>query len=153
MYIDGAYDNYDNIERKKGFLKVLKNAGITIDDDYFLPGEFERTVAYDSITKFVESGKPLPDAIFASNDLSAIGTIEGLKDAGVRVPEDVSVIGCDDIETTRLFTPSVTTIRTNFEKQGAIAVEQLISMIKGEKGKLTTLNGRIIPRESTMAKD
>ena len=153
MYIDGAYDNYDNIERKKGFLKVLKNAGITIGEDYFLPGEFERTVAYDSITKFVESGKPLPDAIFASNDLSAIGTIEGLKDAGVRVPEDVSVIGCDDIETTRLFTPSVTTIRTNFEKQGAIAVEQLISMIKGEKGKLTTLNGRIIPRESTMAKD
>jgi LacI family purine nucleotide synthesis repressor len=62
-------------------------------------------------------------------------------------------MGCDDIETTRLVSPSVTTIRTFFEKQGNIAVDQLIKMINGEPGKLITLKGRVIPRDSTIAKD
>ena len=62
-------------------------------------------------------------------------------------------MGCDDIELTRVVSPSVTTIRTFFEKQGIIAVEQLVRMIGGEAGRLITLNGRIIPRDSTIAKD
>jgi LacI family purine nucleotide synthesis repressor len=153
MYIEGAADNYDNMERKRGFFEVLKSAGIAVEDDYVLRGDFERVTSYNSVTEFLASGRPLPDAIFASNDVSAIGVLEALRDGGVRVPEQVSVIGCDDIETTRLVSPSVTTIRTYFEKQGIIAVEQLIRMINGESGRLITLNGMIIPRDSTMAKD
>jgi LacI family purine nucleotide synthesis repressor len=153
MHVEGVHDNYDSNERKKGFLDALKKAGIKIEDDYILQGAFERKDSYDAIMHFIDEDKPLPDAIFASNDVSAIGVLEALRDAGIKVPEQISVMGCDDIETTRLFSPTVTTIRTNFEKQGVIAVEQLVSMIKGEPGKLITLNGRIIPRESTMAKD
>ncbi|MBQ6576015.1 MAG: LacI family DNA-binding transcriptional regulator [Lachnospiraceae bacterium] len=153
MFVEGIDDNYDSRERKRGFFEVLHNAGIGIDENYILKGEFERKVSYDAITAFLDSDKPLPDAIFAANDVSAIGVLEALRDGGISTPGQVSVMGCDDIETTRLFSPSVTTIRTNFEKQGAIAVEQLISLIKGEPGKLTTINGRIIPRESTAAKD
>ncbi len=153
MYMEGARDNYDNKERKEGFLAGLKKAGIVVEDDYILRGDFERTISYDSVLEFVDSGKPLPDAIFAPNDVSAIGVLEALRDTGVKVPEQVSVIGCDDIETSRLVSPSLTTIRTFFEKQGTIAVEQLIRMIKGESGKLITINGRIIPRDSTIAKD
>ncbi len=153
MYMEGAKDNYDNFERKAGFLEVLKNAGITIGDDYILDGDFERITSYNSVTEFLDSDKPLPDAIFAPNDVSAIGVLEALRDGGIKVPEQVSVIGCDDIETARLVSPSLTTIRTYFEKQGIIAVEQLIRMIKGESGRLITINGRIIPRDSTTAKD
>ncbi len=153
MYMEGAKDNYDNFERKAGFFEVLKNAGITVSDDYILPGDFERSTSYNSVTEFLDSDKPLPDAIFAPNDVSAIGVLEALRDGGIKVPEQVSVIGCDDIEATRLVSPSLTTIRTYFEKQGTIAVEQLIRMIKGESGKLITINGRIIPRDSTTAKD
>ncbi len=153
MYIEGVSDNYDSIERKKGFFEVLKRAGITVDKDYILKGEFERVNAYNAVRDFLESGKPLPDAVFAANDLSAIGVLEAFRDGGVKVPDQVSVMGCDDIETTRLVSPSCTTIRTFFEKQGIIAVEQLIRMIKGDPGELITLNGRIIPRDSTTAKD
>ncbi len=153
MYMQGAEDNYDNAERREGFFEVLRKAGIVVRDDYILRGDFERKASYDSVTEFLDSGKELPDAIFASNDLSAVGVVEALRDGGIRVPEQVSVIGCDDIEMTRLVTPSITTIRTFFEKQGSIAVDQLIRMIKGEEGKLITLNGRIIPRDSTTAKD
>ena len=153
MYIEGEDDNYDNHERRSGFFEALKRAGIVVDDDYILPGKFERLAAYNSVTKFIDSGKELPDAIFAANDLSAIGVLEALRDSGVKVPEQVNVMGCDDIELTRLVSPSVTTIRTFFEKQGIIAVEQLIRMIGGEEGRLITLNGRIIPRDSTIATD
>ena len=153
MYVDGINDNYDSNERMRGFFEVMHNSGIEIGADYILKGDFERKVSYDAITAFLDSDKPLPDAIFAANDVSAIGVLEALRDAGIKTPEQVSVMGCDDIETTRLFSPTVTTIRTNFEKQGAIAVEQLISLIKGEPGKLTTISGRIIPRESTRARD
>lgn len=149
-YIRGVANNFDNIERLRGFRNVLRESGIVLTEDYILRGEFEREAAYNSVTEFVESGKPLPEAIFAANDLSAIGTIEALLDKGIKVPEQVSVIGCDDIETACLVRPSITTIRTSFEKQGILAVDYLMKLIKNdEEGKIDVLHGRIITREST----
>ena len=75
-------------------------------------------------------------SIFACNDESAIGVLQALIDEGIKVPEEVNVVGCDDIEIANLYRPSLTTIRTSFERQGTLAVEQLIRMIKeGEEGK------------------
>lgn len=149
-YIRGIVNNFDNIERLRGFRNVLRESGIILTEDYILRGEFEREAAYNSVTEFVESGKPLPEAIFAGNDLSAIGTIEALLDKGIKVPEQVSVIGCDDIETAKLVRPAITTIRTSFEKQGILAVDHLMKLIKDdEEGKIEVLHGRIITREST----
>ncbi len=153
-YVQGVKNNFDNIERLKGFRNVLKRAGLTLQEDYILKGEFERDVAYCSVKEFLESGKPLPEAIFAANDLSAIGTIEALTEEKIEVPEQVSVIGCDDIETARLVKPSITTIRTSFEKQGALAVGYLVALIRGEEsGRIEVLRGRIIPRESTCIRE
>lgn len=153
-YIQGVEHNFDNKERLKGFLDVLKKAGITLQKDYILKGEFEREVAYNSMKDFLEQAKPLPEAIFAANDLSAIGAIEALVEEGIKVPEQVSVIGCDDIESAQLVKPSVTTIRTSFEKQGTLAINHLIALIQGkEKGSIDTLYGRIIPRESTCPRE
>lgn len=153
-YIQGVKHNFDNIERLKGFRNILKKAGFSLKEDYILPGEFERDVAYGSVKEFLESGKPLPEAIFAANDVSAIGTIEALMEEGIGVPGQVSVIGCDDIETARLVKPSVTTIRTSFEKQGTLAVSRLVGLIQGaECGGIEILRGRIIPRESTCIRE
>ena len=153
-YIRGVDNNFDNIQRLKGFRNVLRKAGITLGEDYIIRGEYERDVAYDSMKEFLELMKPLPEAIFAANDLSAIGVIEALTEEGIKVPEDVSVIGCDDIEIIKLLKPSISTIRTSFEKQGALSVTRLIGLIKGEeKGRIDILQGRIIPRESTCARD
>ena len=153
MIVRGPCYNYDSIERERGFTDVLRKAGIKIRPECFVEGLFEIKTAHDSIIKFIESGYELPDAIFALNDLSAIGTVNALKEYNVRIPEQVSVVGCDDIEPVRYITPSITTIRTNFEKQGKIAVEELIRMIKGEKGKQIIMNGRIVPRESTALRE
>lgn len=149
-FVRGVENNYDSIERQRGFEKVLRQAGIILQEDYILEGAFERETAYNSIKDFLEKGKPLPDAIFAANDESAIGTIEALIDDRISVPDQISVIGCDDIELAKLVHPSITTIRTSFERQGARAVEHLIRLIKENAvGEIETMHGRIIPREST----
>lgn len=150
MYMKGLQRNFDSLERARGFLETARKAGYEVGAEYQLKGEFDKDISYESIKRFLENGLPLPDAIFASNDVSAIGTMEALLDEGIRIPEDVCVIGCDDIETASLVRPALTTIRTSFERQGTQATEQLIQMIKeGKKGQKTILNGRIIPREST----
>lgn len=149
-YMDGPDDNYDNIHRLKGFREGLRNKGITLEEEYIIRGEFEKETAYQSMRQFVDSGRTLPEAVFAANDVSAIGTIEALEDARIRVPQQVSVVGCDDIEIAHLVKPSVTTVKTSFEKQGALAADHLIALIRGEeKGSIDVLQGRIIPREST----
>lgn len=153
-YIYGAGNNFDNVERLRGFQDTLGQSGITLADDYILQGKFEKNTAYHSVSEFIESGKPLPDAIFASNDLSAIGTIEALLDKGIKVPEQVNVIGCDDIEISQLIKPSITTIKTSFEEQGAMSVDRLMRLIKKEEaGKIEVLQGRIIERESTCVRN
>lgn len=149
-YMDGPDDNYDNIQRLKGFREGLRSKGIILKEDYIIAGRFEKETAYQSMKQFADSGRPLPDAVFAANDVSAIGTIEALQKAGIQVPEQVSVVGCDDIEIAHLVKPSVTTVRTSFERQGTLAADHLIALIRGEEtGRIDVLQGRIIPREST----
>lgn len=153
-YMRGVENNFDNSERLRGFQNILGKAGITLQEDYILNGAFEREAAYNSMKDFLELGKPLPEAIFAANDESAIGTITALMEEGIKVPEQVSVMGCDDIEAAQLVRPSITTIRTSFEKQGILAVNHLIALIKGEEGGcIEVLHGRIIPRESTCPRE
>lgn len=153
-YIYGSRNSFDNIERLRGFRDILGQAGIQLTEDYILQGKFEKNTAYHSVSEFVDSQKPLPEAIFASNDLSAIGTIEALLDKGIKVPEQVSVIGCDDIEISQLIRPSITTIRTSFEEQGSKAVDYLMKLIRQEEsGKIEVLQGKIIERESTCVRD
>ena len=153
MVVRGPEGVYDSIERERGFTDVLRNAGIEIGEDYFLDGLFETDAAYHAVLDFIEAGHELPDAIFALNDLSAIGVVGALKEYRIAVPDRVSVVGCDDIDASKLITPSLTTIRTNFRRQGSMAVEQLVKMINGEEGRRIVLNGRIIPRESTMRRE
>lgn len=152
-YINGASDNYDNMKRMQGFQTALMQSGIQFDEIDMIEGEFEKEIAYESMKQFVQSGRPLPEAVFAANDLSAIGVVKALIDSGIEVPEQVSVVGCDDIEIASLVRPSLTTMRTSFEKQGTLAVQHLIALISGEeKGCIDVLQGRIISRESTCAR-
>ena len=70
-------------------------------------------------------------ALFAFNDLSAIGAVQAIKDAGLRVPEDISVIGFDDIQSAGFQSPALTTIRQPLRKMGLVAAESLLRRISG----------------------
>ena len=149
-YVEGISINYDSIERSRGFRDRLAKGGIVLDPDYILYGDFERAKAHDSMVEFLSKGLPLPEIVFASNDLSAMGCMNALVENGYSVPGDVMIMGVDDIEMCEYYNPPLTTIRTGYEKQAAMAVEKLVKMISGEeKGDITKLHGKLIEREST----
>ncbi len=146
-------DNYDGLERGRGFFSVLKEREIPFREEFQIQGGFMRDISYQNTQRFLRrmgSDKAnLPQAIFAANDQSAIGCMEALTQAGWRVPEDIGVIGCDDNELDNYLQPPLTTIRTNFEEQGIRAAKALLSMLEGEKeGRLYKLDCRLIPRQS-----
>jgi DNA-binding LacI/PurR family transcriptional regulator len=152
LFIKG-YDNYDCVERKRGFEDALKAAGIVLKADQILEGYCNRQAAYHCVKSYVQGNAALPDAVFAVNDDCAIGCIEALVEEGYQVPKDISVIGCDNILLSQWFVPTVTTYDTDVEAQGRVAVELLLRMIQGEtfqQGKKIT--GKLIERQSTRDK-
>lgn len=148
-YIHGVEDQYDDKERFKGFQDVLAKAGISLEEKDCLYGSFEEETTFDAVKQFIQSGKELPDAFFAANDLSAIGCIKALQSEGYTVPQDVTVIGFDDIELSAYFNNGLTTVRNPIVKQGVKAVERLLNIIANkEVGKLDKLDGELIIRHS-----
>ena len=148
LHLFGVQNNYDSIQRLNGFESVLREAGCPVQEENILSGRFERAVAYRSMHRFLQEGHRLPDAVFAANDLSAMGCMEALKEYGIRVPDDISVIGCDDHILAGYVIPGLTTIRTHMEKLGAEAAKELFRLIAGNEGRILRLQGDIIVRHS-----
>ncbi|MFS0612723.1 LacI family DNA-binding transcriptional regulator [Bacillus subtilis] len=148
-YIHGVEDQYDDKERFRGFQNTLEKAGLSVDENNCLYGLFEEETTFNEVKQFIRSGKELPDAFFAANDLSAIGCIKALQSEGYAVPQDITVIGFDDIELSAYFNNGITTVRNPIVKQGVKAVERLLNMITNkDTGKLDKLDGELIIRNS-----
>lgn len=140
---------YDGKLRQEGFEDRMREMGCPMDPAYILKGDFDRQIAYDATSAFIGKGLPLPDAVFAANDDSAFGCIKALQEAGYSVPEDVSVLGCDDIELSQWYSPALTTIRTRIGKQGRLSVKELVSLVRKEKeGETYFIAGKLIERSS-----
>lgn len=149
MFVCGLKDNYDSIHRREGFLLALERHGLPLRPENTLHGLFEQDASYRELNQYLQAGHALPDAIFAANDLSAIGCFKALRDAGYRVPEDVSLIGCDDIDLCDLLDPPMTTIHTNFQQQGELAIEKMMRMLnEDDAGSIHQIDGRLIVRKS-----
>ena len=150
LHMAGQDENYDAQRRKKGFLDTLETRGVPPDSVPLLQGRFERGAAYQEMRRYLAEGNPPPEAVFAGNDLSAVGCIAAMNEAGLRVPEDVSVLGCDDITLADYYAPQLTTIRTNFEKLGSQAAVEIIRLIQGQAGRSVVLDSQLIIRKSCM---
>ena len=148
LHIFGVPNNYDSIQRLKGFESALREKGIRLPEENILSGRFERAAAYRSMHRYLQENRALPDAVFAANDLSALGCMEALKEYNIRVPEDISVIGCDDNILASYVTPGLTTIRTHMEELGVEAARELLRLIAGSGGRITRLPGDIIVRHT-----
>lgn len=152
-YISGNMGSYDGMERHRGFMDGLAEAKVTLNPDWSWCGHFHRYKTREVFEAYMQAdyvSKGLPEVIFAANDDSAIGCIEGLQKHGIKVPEQVKVLGCDDRELAQWFVPNLSTIQTSMWKQGELAAETLMQMLKGDRiGQLVKLPGVIIEREST----
>jgi LacI family purine nucleotide synthesis repressor len=153
-YISGVDTMFDSVERREGYLAALRQYELPVDEDYIIQGYFEEDSTYSAIKSFLRlHPEKLPDAFLAGNDLSAMGCIQALKSCGYDVPQDVSVVGFDDIDIAPYYSPPLTTIRNQIAKQGMLAIDHLVHMIQEkEQGAIQKLQGELIVRGSSHVK-
>jgi len=136
--------------RRQAFLETMKNHRESLHTEpLILEGNF-RLESGEQVVREMVALKSRPTAILAANDLMAVGALRGLRRAGLRVPRDVSVVGCDDIALAELTDPQLTTIMIPRAKIGAAAVEAVLqtSSAQGREIKIST---QLMVRKSTAA--
>jgi LacI family transcriptional regulator len=116
-------------DRVAGYYEALTGAGITIGDNLVRIGDFQHQSGYEICQQLLQLKQP-PTAIFACNDLMAVGVLSAIHDAGLRVPHDISVIGYDNIPLASYTIPHLTTVAQPSRQLGRVAVEQLINRLK-----------------------
>jgi len=129
--ICGSASNRDATERRRGFEDTLWRAGITPRPEWILPGDFTEASGYAATEQLLRE-VPRPTAIFAANDSMAVGALSAARSAGLRVPEDVAVVGFDDVPIARYVNPALTTVRVAISKLGACAAERLFEAIRAQ---------------------
>lgn len=138
--------------REQGYREALENAGIAVDPALVAQGGYQTDEAAEGTRALLDSAAP-PTAIFAANDMSAIEAMRVATSRGLRVPDDLSLIGFDDVPEAAASTPSLTTIRQPLLAMGRSAVDLLVRMIddgaQPEHIRMTTdlvLRGSTAPR-------
>lgn len=144
-HVAGPEDWFDAIERARGYLSELEDAGLEPGPQ--LAGEWTSASGYAAGEALVAG--ELPDAVFVANDQMALGLLRALADHGVRVPERVAVVGFDDLEGTAYYSPSLTTVRQPFTDLGNLALEILVRAMSGEAPRSSTIAPTLVVREST----
>lgn len=150
-FIEAAGDVFDSMERKRGYIDAMRDYDVEFREEYVVFGMFEELFTYNAIISLLRLGeRELPDAFIGGNDLSAIGCMKALQSLGYHVPDDVSVIGFDDIEIGEYLRPSLTTIKNPIDTQGTTAVRLMTKMLnENSEGKVEVLNGKLMQRNSS----
>ncbi|MFQ5651012.1 MAG: LacI family DNA-binding transcriptional regulator [bacterium] len=153
--IDGQLKSVPARLRLEGYKKALRENGLSFDDRYFVACDFldeadgfNKEAGFAAMQRLLELGAKKPRAVFVSSDIQAIGAIQAIKEGGYCVPDDIAVVGFDDIELACHV--GLTTIKQPTVGMGELAVDRLMAQIAGEakpefKRRLTT---RLVIRES-----
>ncbi len=128
----GPEGNEDSYWREQGYLEALEAQGIAFDKDLVGAGGFSARMAQDTIQSWLLDGLEF-DAVFAGDDEAAMGAMLALRRAGKRIPDDVAVVGFDDVSFARLMDPPLTTVRAPIEEAAAEAARMLFQQIRGEQ--------------------
>ncbi|MGC8550395.1 MAG: substrate-binding domain-containing protein [Acidobacteriaceae bacterium] len=130
-FMRGQPYSSDSEARWASILKCAANLGLRVNPELTIHLELDITspeLGYPPVRKLLQKGRHFT-AIFGFNDMAAIGAMRAIHEAGLRIPEDVSVIGFDDIEHASFHTPSLTTVRQPLHKMGRLAAETLLNQI------------------------
>jgi LacI family transcriptional regulator len=138
-------------ERRRGYHAALASARILPDSSLEIEADFEIAGGTRAAMSLLLDRPEPPSAIFAFNDNLAIGTIQAARAHGLRVPEDLSVVGFDDSEHASLITPALTTVRQQLAEMGRTAVNLLRRLIDGQRVETlhVELGTRLVVRDST----
>lgn len=115
-------------DRYEGYRKALQDAGIPLDPALVLEGNYQCEGGYQCARKLFAMSEP-PTAIFASNDLTAYGVLEAADEQGVHIPDDIALVGFDDIPPSAHVQPALTTVHHPFKEMGRSAAQLLLTLI------------------------
>lgn len=135
--------------RLEGYKKALKEYGIPFREELIIETDIDIESGYQAMREAIEKGLEF-DAVFCYNDLLAFGAMKALKERGYRIPEDVAVVGYDDIVYSSFVCPSLTTVRIKKFEMGYEAFRMLLQRLKGrrKKRKRVILDVELVVRES-----
>ncbi len=128
-------------DRFDGYRQALADTGQDIDDDLIAVGDFSQSSGYRAMQKLLSAQ---PDAVFAASDQMAIGASRAIREAGLRIPDDVALIGFDDLPSAANAEPPLTTIRQPIDQLGPVAIDILKQVIDN---KIDATHRRILPTE------
>jgi LacI family transcriptional regulator len=148
--ITGPGSGKATVERRRGYYAALAEAGITPDPELEVESNFELLGGVDAARVLLDLPDP-PTAIFCFNDNMAIGAMRVARERGLRVPEDLSLIGFDDLDEAHIVHPTLTTIRQPLAEMGRIAVSLLMRLLDDQpiEALHVELATRLVVREST----
>lgn len=117
--------------RKQGFINALEDNGLNVDEDLWIAVEPTLDGAYRDLNNYLFGRNfPMPTAFFADNDIIAFGAMNALKEHGIKIPQDVSIVGFDDMPYCEISDPKITTVRVYKQQFGSIAIKRLIDKIQ-----------------------
>jgi DNA-binding LacI/PurR family transcriptional regulator/signal transduction histidine kinase len=129
--IGGPPGHAEAEDRVRAFRATLREMQVSVDERLCVQGSFLRASGAEAARALLDRGVPF-DALFCANDRMALGAVEVLREAGIRVPEDVAVAGVDGIEEGLTLTPPLTTVIQPLDELGARAVDMLAALLRGE---------------------
>jgi DNA-binding LacI/PurR family transcriptional regulator len=148
VYLQGPEGHEDSVWRERGYREALETHGIPFSPELIGMGGFDDEEAFATIQEMILDGLEF-DAVFAGDDDAAMGVYRALKLAGRVIPDDVAVVGFDDIPFARHMSPALTTIHAPIEEVGREAVRQLKNLMDGRQAQsLVLMRTELIVRES-----
>jgi len=155
VFLNGPADLSQSVERLAGVRRAIAEAGIDPESVRLFNGDFTLEGGCRLVEELLAGGRREFDAIFAANDMTALGALRALRRAGVAVPAQVEVIGFDDIETSRIVDPPLTTVSQPTREMGAEGAALMLRLIAGRRPRRETvvLSARLEPRGTTRPRE
>lgn len=149
-FISGDPEHPDAVDRQQGYRSAIEAAGLRFDPALLAPGNFSEHSGLLAVERLLDSRTRF-SAIFAANDQMAFGASLGLYRRGLRVPDDVSMVGFDDVAGSLYMVPPLTTVHNPIQEIGELAARAMLSLLAGERPAVEVPAPRLIVRESTRA--
>lgn len=130
------FDEAIGKKRKEGYLNAMQEANLEINENWLSEGTFEYTSGNEAVKKILKDKENLPTAIFAATDRLAVGVMHYLLGAGYKIPEDISVIGIDNLRVSRIYTPELSTISYDYFTSGIYAANLILDRVEKRKSSM-----------------
>jgi len=147
--LNGPHDFGCNRDRLEGYKSALQDAGLRFDPQLVVDSDFKESGGASAMTELL-AADPRLDAVFVANDVMAFGAMRALRNAGRRVPDDVAVVGFDDIPASAMTHPPLTTVRQPLYEMGRTAASMVMAAVRGESiAKRIELPTSLVVRDSS----